>query len=183
MWASLATRHEKLVTTELNLVAPLTPRVATSSPAISYSVSGLTEGLFTTKESAVHLFSFNIVIPYCNITSWFAIKLAEIRTGPILRKKANCKQSTSCENNMLSSHLKYHRCYGHKINLAFHSKRLLKWNGLVFHWCLYNKDQNITWLLRDMKFLFLRWKNISLEEKICTCIPMRPCNVLYLSNS
>ena len=50
--------------------------------------------------------------------------------------------------NMISSHVKitcylhmwkYHRCYGYIINRAFHTKKLLKWNGLVFHWCLYNK--------------------------------------------
>ena len=70
---------------------------------------------------------------------------------------------------MISSHVKitcylhmwkYHRCYGYIINRAFHTKKLLKWNGLVFHWCLYNK-YNITWLLRDTKFLFSCWKNIS----------------------
>ena len=44
-----------------------------------------------------------------------------------------------CENNMLSSHMKDHHCYGYKINCAFHNKKLLKWKGLVFHWCLYNK--------------------------------------------
>ena len=53
----------------------------------------------------------------------------------------------SCEN-MISSHVKitcyfhmwkYHRCYGYVINLAFHRKRRFQWNGLVFHWCLYNK--------------------------------------------
>ena len=29
--------------------------------------------------------------------------------------------------------------YGYIINHAFQSKKPLKWNGLVFHWCLYNK--------------------------------------------
>ena len=74
---------------------------------------------------------------------------------------------------------KYHRCYGYIINRAFHTKKLLKWNGLVFHWCLYNK-KNITWPLGDTKFLFLCWKNISsLEEKFH--ISVRPCyiNILY----
>ena len=56
---------------------------------------------------------------------------------------------------------KYHLCYGYIINHAFHTKKLLKWNGLVFHWCLYNK-KNITWPLGDTKFLFSCWKNISL---------------------
>ena len=50
--------------------------------------------------------------------------------------------------NMISSHVKItcylhlwkdHRCYGYIINGAFHTKKLLKWNSLVFHWCLYNK--------------------------------------------
>ena len=56
---------------------------------------------------------------------------------------------------------KYHRCYDYIINRAFHTKKLLQWNGLVVHWCLYKKD-NITWLLGDTKFLFLCWRNISL---------------------
>ena len=33
---------------------------------------------------------------------------------------------------MLSSHVKYHFCYGYIINHAFHSKQLFQWNGLVF---------------------------------------------------
>ena len=50
--------------------------------------------------------------------------------------------------NLISSHVKitcylhmwkYHRCYGYIINRAFHTKKLLKWDGLVVHWCLYNK--------------------------------------------
>ena len=53
-------------------------------------------------------------------------------------------------------------------------KKLLKWNGLVFHWCLYHK-LNITWLLEDTKFLFewwiilylgcVRWGNLDLDFK------------------
>ena len=30
-------------------------------------------------------------------------------------------------------------CCDYIINRAFHTKKLLKWNGLVVHWCLYNK--------------------------------------------
>ena len=53
----------------------------------------------------------------------------------------------SCENLIFSlvkitcylHTWKYHRCYGYIINRTFHTKKLLKWNGLVFHWCLYNK--------------------------------------------
>ena len=40
-----------------------------------------------------------VPIPYCNITSWFAIALAEMRARRILREKADCKQS----NNPLRS--------------------------------------------------------------------------------
>ena len=34
-----------------------------------------------------------VLIPYCNITLWFAIALAEIRTRRLFREKADCKQS------------------------------------------------------------------------------------------
>jgi len=36
-----------------------------------------------------------VPIPHCNITSWFAIALAEMRTGRILRDKGDWKQSTT----------------------------------------------------------------------------------------
>ena len=71
--------------------------------------------------------------------------------------------------NLISSHVKitcylhmwkYDLCYGYIINRAFHTQKLLRWNGVVFHWCLYNK-YNITWPLGDTKFLFSCWKNIS----------------------
>ena len=111
----------------------------------------------------------------CKITIFHYINTNEI-PGELLRK------------NLISSHVKitcylhmwkYHRCYGYIINRAFHTKKLLKWNGLVFHWCLYNK-KNITWPLGDTKFLFSCWKNISLvrlEEKFR--ISTWPCNILY----
>ena len=60
--------------------------------------------------------------------------------------------------NLISSHVKitcylhmwkYHLCYGYILNRAFHTKKLLQLNGLVFHWCLYNK-KNITWPLGDI---------------------------------
>ena len=46
--------------------------------------------------------------------------------------------------NLISSHVKitcylhmwkYHCCYGYIINPAFHTKKMFKWNGLVFHRC------------------------------------------------
>ena len=54
------------------------------------------------------------------------------------------------ENNMLSSHVKRSPLLWYIINRVF-------CNDLVFHWCLYNK-QNITWPLRDTKFLLSCWK-------------------------
>ena len=86
----------------------------------------------------------------------------------------------TCENTMLSLHVKISPLlyWLHNKSPPSHQK-LLKWNGLIFHWCLYNK-QNITWPLGDTKFLFLCWKNISsLEEKFH--ISVRPCyiNILY----
>ena len=52
------------------------------------------------------------------------------------------------EDNMLSSHEK------RSPSLWLHNKsRLWKQAGLVFHWCLYNK-QNITYSLMDMNFIF-----------------------------
>ena len=82
--------------------------------------------------------------------------------------------------NLISSHVKISPLlyWLHNKSRPSHQK-LLKWNGLIFHWCLYNK-QNITWPLGDTKFLFLCWKNISsLEEKFH--ISVRPCyiNILY----
>ena len=60
------------------------------------------EGLCTTKESAVFLL-------HHNITLWFAIALAEIRTRWILREMADCEQSTvytqeSKNSNIMSAH-------------------------------------------------------------------------------
>ena len=33
---------------------------------------------------------------------------------------------------------KYHHCYGYIINRTFHTKKLLKWNGLVVHCCAHS---------------------------------------------
>jgi len=70
---------------------------------------------------------------------------------------------------------KEHSCYGYIINQAFRSEKIFRWNGLAFHWCLYNK-LNITWLLGDTKFLFEWW--ISREDKFR--ISAQPCNILYI---
>ena len=56
----------------------------------------------------------------------------------------------SREDNMLSSHVK------RSPSLWLRNKsHLWKQADLVFHWCLYNK-QNITYLLMDMNFIF-KW--------------------------
>ena len=54
---------------------------------------------------------------------------------------------------------KYHGCYGYIIRHAFHTNKNV--SGFAFQWCLHSKS-NITWPLRDMKFLFWCWKiNVS----------------------
>ena len=66
---------------------------------------------------------------------------------------------------------KYHLCYGYIINRAFHTKKLLKWNGLVFHWCLYDKwNVNLAAWRYEISLRVL--KNISR-------ISAWPCNILY----
>ena len=89
------------------------------------------------------------------------ISLYYINTNEILGELSH--------ENLIFSHVKItcylhmwknHLCYGYITYRTFHTKKLLKWNGLVFYWCLYNK-QKITWPLGDKKFLFLCWKNIS----------------------
>ena len=54
---------------------------------------------------------------------------------------------------------KHHHCYGYIINCTFHSRKLLKWNDLVFHCCLYNKIHMAAW---RYKISLLVLKNISL---------------------
>ena len=44
-------------------------------------------------KSPQSVFSRLVLTPNCNITSWFAIALSEIRTRRILREKEDCKQS------------------------------------------------------------------------------------------
>ena len=43
------------------------------------------------------------------------------------------------ENNMLSSHVKISPLLRLHNKSRLHTKKLFKWNGLVFHWCLDNK--------------------------------------------
>ena len=76
----------------------------------------------------------------------------------------------SCEN-LTSSHVKitcylhkwkYHCCYGYIINRTFHTKKLLKWNGLVLHLCLYNKKIEHYTAAWRYEISLLVLKNISL---------------------
>ena len=94
---------------------------------------------------------------YCNVpvcspgkfpwkqTRWETEKMLNT---PIYYINTNEIPSLLSRENLISSYVKitcylhmwkYHHCYGFIINRAFHTKKLLKWNGLVFHWCLYNK--------------------------------------------
>ena len=96
----------------------------------------------------------------------------------------------SCEN-LVSSHVKItcylqvwksHCCYGYVINHTFHTKKLLKWNGLVVHWCLYKYV--VVWVLK--KYFTCSLHSLvkyfsTLKEKFR--ISMWPCNVLYICNN
>ena len=55
---------------------------------------------------------------------------------------------------------KYHRCHGFIINRAFHTKKLLKSNGFVFHWCLC-KNRTLHGRLEIRNFSSRVKKNIS----------------------
>ena len=77
------------------------------------------------------------------------------------------------ENNMLSSHVKYHCCYGYIINHAFHSKQLFQWNGLVF------RVEKIFHLFAALT-CEISWLS-TLKEKFCIVLSVQPCNILYIS--
>ena len=98
--------------------------------------------------------------------------------------------------NMISSHVKI-TCYLHTwnitiamaiINCAYYSKNLLKWNGLVFHWCLYNKHYMAPWryeicLNSHVEKIFHSLAALTkyfstLKDKFC--ISAQPCNILYI---
>ena len=63
--------------------------------------------VYSLQNSLQSVFSHLVLIPYCNITSWFAIALAGMRTRQNLREKADCKKSRFDEqfffNNNVSS--------------------------------------------------------------------------------
>ena len=74
-----------------------------------------------------------------------------------------------------------HRRYGYIINRAFESGTF----ALVFHWCLYNK-QNITCPLMDMNFISISHSFAALTREISSWpledkihINARACNILY----
>ena len=58
---------------------------------------------------------------------------------------------TSEKSPLLWLHNKSRRCF------TLGLQKIPKWNGLVFHWCWYKK-QNITWPLGNTKFLLSCWK-------------------------
>ena len=72
----------------------------------------------------------------------------------------------TCEKNVLSARVKISPLLRLHNKSRLSHQKLLKWNGLVFHWCLYNKLHTL------MKYFS------TLEEKFR--ISARPCNILYL---
>ena len=71
---------------------------------------------------------------------------------------------------------KYRCCYGFIINRAFHTKKLLKWNGLVVHWCLYFLVLK-KYFTRSLHSLLKYFS--TLAEKFRTYA--RPCNISSIS--
>ena len=72
----------------------------------------------------------------------------------------SCKNLiSSCVKITCYLHMwKYHRCYGYIINRTFHTKKLLKWNGLVFHWCISARPCNILYTtLSFLQQILLLW--------------------------
>ena len=57
---------------------------------------------------------------------------------------------------------KYHCCYGYIINCAFCRIKLFQWNGLVFHWCSYNKINRTLHGRLEIRNFSSRVENISL---------------------
>ena len=58
-----------------------------------------------------------VLIPYCNMKSWFAIALAEKRTRQILREQADCKQSSLSLSSVATDNWKQFQCLYEALNL------------------------------------------------------------------
>ena len=101
---------------------------------------------------------FNIGISFCDESKLLFVTDVE-RIHSIIIYQWNTRWNTNeipgelSRENMISSHIKiscyvhmwkYHCCYGYIINRTFRRIKLFQWNGLVFHWCLYNKINNRT---------------------------------------
>ena len=71
---------------------------------------------------------------------------------------------------------KYRCCYGFIINRAFHTKKLLKWNGLVVHWCLYFLVLK-KYFTRSVRSLLKYFSTLAEKFRIYT----RPCNISSIS--
>ena len=82
--------------------------------------------------------------------------------------------------NLIYSHVKISPLLWLRNKSRLSHQKLSKWNGLVFHWCLYNK-YNITWPISLLVMIALTREIFfnSLEEK--SRISARPCNILYLT--
>ena len=62
-----------------------------------------------------------------------------------------------------------HHCYGYIINHALRRKTLFQWNGLVFHWCLYNK-----YIYKITKIVHALWLA---ERSVCIRVCKHGCGV------
>ena len=67
-------------------------------------------------------------MPICQKSATYFIKLIPVKYQVSFHAKT-CYLHT----------WKDHGCYGYMMHRAFRSKKNVKWNGLAFHWCLYNK--------------------------------------------
>ena len=124
----------------------------------------------------IHQYYFNVL---CLLKQCFLIKcnIGPLYTAPDTWdtdvhyiNTSEIPGELSCEN-MISSHVKItcylhkrkdHRCYGYIINCTFLSKKIFKWNGLAFHWCLHNKIIEHYMAAWRCEFSLLVLKNISL---------------------
>ena len=85
----------------------------------------------------------------------------------------------ACESTCYLHMWKYHLCYGYIINRAFHTKKLLKWNGLV------------AWRYKISLLLLKKYFTSERSERVKYFSPMEekfrisawPCNILYFCNS
>ena len=83
---------------------------------------------------------------------------------------------------------KDHRYYGYTINRTIHRKRLLKWSGLEYHWCLHNNALHGCLEIRNFSSRVEKYFTLSLHSLVTYHWQLKerfhistlPCNILYL---